>query len=67
MNGVAGSTDYVDSEFVNTFASVSGNVELGFGDYYDMIDTYGSFVEGSRAGTVEIVNTGSIRLNLPNE
>lgn len=66
-NGVAGSTDYVDTEFMNTFATTTGEVELGFGDYYDMIDTYGSFVEGSRAGTVEIVNTGSVKLNLPSE
>lgn len=66
-NGVAGSSDYVNTNFTNTFATTAGNVELGFGDYYDMIDTYGSFVEGSRAGTVEIVNTGSVKLNLPSE
>jgi hypothetical protein len=57
----------VDTEFLDTFATTTGEIELGFGDYYDMIDTYGSFVEGTRAGTVEILNTGSVRLNLPNE
>jgi hypothetical protein len=67
MNDPNNSTVLVDTEFTKTFATTTGEIELGFGDYYDMIDTYGSFVEGNRAGTVEIVNTGSIKLNLPNK
>lgn len=74
MNALQNATVYTDTEFIDTFATVDGNIELGFGDYYDIIDTYGSFIEGTgsftddkRTGTVEIVNTGSIRLNLPNK
>jgi hypothetical protein len=67
QNDLTKNDTYVDTEFLDTFATTTGEIELGFGDYYDMIDTYGSFVEGTRTGTVEIVNTGSLRLNLPDK
>ena len=58
--------DLVDTEFIDTFASPEGIVELGFGDFYHMIDTEGSFREGVATRTVQIERTGSLKLNLPN-
>lgn len=56
---------YVDTEMSDIFVSEAGSVELGFGDFYYMIDTAGSFREGTHGSTVEIVPTGSVRLNIP--
>jgi hypothetical protein len=56
----------VDTETTDVFVSPAGNVELGFGDFYQMIDTEGSFKEGTHTRTVEILRTGSLKLNLPN-
>lgn len=58
---------YVDTEMTDTYVSPEGNVELGFGDFYNMIDTEGSFKEGSYTRTVELLREGTIRLNLPNQ
>lgn len=58
---------YVDTDFVDAFATPEGNIELGFGDFYFMIDTYGSFREGTHTQTVEMLESGSIRLNLPKQ
>lgn len=57
---------YVDTNTTDILVSTSGDIELGFGDFYQMIDTEGSFKEGTRTQTVEITREGSLKLNLPN-
>lgn len=57
----------VNTEQKDVFVSPEGNVELGFGDFYYMIDTEGSFKEGIHTRTVEITKQGSAKLKLPNE
>lgn len=60
-------TDNVlDTETTDVFVTPEGIVELGFGDFYNMIDTEGSFMEGEHSGIVEITQNGTLRLNLPN-
>jgi hypothetical protein len=56
----------VDTETTDVLVTTDG-IELGYGDFYQMIDTEGSFKEGTHSGTVEIARTGSIKLNLPNQ
>lgn len=58
---------YVDTDMQDIAVTAEGSVELGFGDFYYMIDTEGSFLEGTHASTVEILRTGSVRLNVPNK
>lgn len=58
---------FVDTAMTDIFVSPAGSVELGFGEFYHMIDTAGSFREGTHGSTVEIVPTGSVRLNIPNK
>lgn len=56
---------YVDTDFIDMLATVDGKLELGYGDFYYMMDTYGSLREGTHTQTVEIKRSGSIHLNLP--
>lgn len=56
---------HVDTEIVNTLVTVDGNVELGFGEFYHMVDTEGSFKEGTHSSNVEILREGSVQLSLP--
>jgi len=58
---------YVDTNTTDVLVAVDGNVELGFGDFYNMIDTEGSFKEGTHTRSVQITRGGSIQLNLPTE
>lgn len=55
----------LDTETTDVWVTPEGTVELGFGDFYNMIDTEGSFMEGSHTPTVEITRAGSLKLNLP--
>lgn len=55
----------VDTNLTNVFVSEDGTVELGFGDFYQMIDTEGSFKEGTHSQSVEIIRRGSVQLKLP--
>lgn len=57
----------VDTYTESTLVTTAGDVELGFGDFYNMIDTEGSFKEGTHTSTVEIIRAGSLKLNLPNQ
>lgn len=61
----------VDTNFVDTFATTDGTVELGFGDFYQMIDTKGSFNDKSSGAAytnlVTVTEEGSVILNLPKE
>jgi hypothetical protein len=59
--------DLVDTEMSDILVSELGDIELGFGDFYSMIDTEGSFKEGTHTRTVEITRVGSLKLNLPNQ
>ena len=58
---------YVKTTTTDTAVTSAGDVELGFGDFYDLIDTEGSFKQGTRTRTVEITREGSVKLILPNE
>lgn len=57
----------VDTNTSDVLVSTAGDVELGFGEFYNMIDTEGSFKEGTHTSTVEIIRAGSLKLNLPNQ
>ena len=58
--------DIVNTELSDVIATDEGTIELGFGDFYYMIDTEGSFKEGVVSpGAAEITRAGSVRLNLP--
>lgn len=57
---------YVKTTTTDTLVTSAGNVELGYGQFYNMIDTEGSFKEGTRTRTVEITSEGSVKLKLPN-
>jgi hypothetical protein len=48
----------------NVISTVTGEVELGFGDFYHMIDTEGDWKKGTSLN-VEIMPTGSIQLIRP--
>lgn len=55
----------LDTETTDVFVTPEGTVELGFGDFYNMIDTEGSFMEGEHTRTIEITKAGSLKLKLP--
>jgi hypothetical protein len=61
----------VDTDFVDTFATTDGNIELGFGDFYHIMDTKGSLNDKasgvSYSTLVEVTSGGSVVLNLPKE
>lgn len=54
----------VDTEFKDTFATETGEVELGFGDFYAVVDTEGAFMQGERDLSVVILKDGSITLDI---
>ncbi|MDK2600684.1 hypothetical protein QO179_24630 [Bacillus stercoris] len=58
---------YVDTNTVDVLVTVDGDVELGYGDFYNMIDTEGSFKEGTHTRSVTITREGSLKLNLPSK
>lgn len=58
---------YVNTEMTDVAINPTGAVELGYGEFYHMIDTEGSFMGGAPMATVEIMREGSIRLKLPKE
>ena len=58
---------YVDTDTVDVLVTVDGDVELGYGDFYNMIDTEGSFKEGTHTRSVTITREGSLKLNLPSK
>jgi hypothetical protein len=58
----------VDTEMTGISISTNNAVELGFGDFYNKIDTYGSWMEGVESAfrqNVEYLDEGSIQLKLP--
>lgn len=58
----------VDTDMSNISVSTAGAVELGYGEFYNMIDTVDSWMEGTEEGqrnNVEYLNEGSIQLKLP--
>jgi hypothetical protein len=56
--------EIVDAEFKDTFATIGGNVELGFGEFYAVVDTHGAFMQGTRDHTVKVNTDGSITLDI---
>lgn len=54
----------INTSMSDTFVSPEGNVELGFGDFYYMIDTVGSFRAGSSTN-IDYKQEGTISLTLP--
>lgn len=56
--------ELVDTKFNDTFATTDGSIELGFGEFYAVVDTEGAFMQGTRDHTVKILSEGSITLDL---
>lgn len=56
--------EVVHAQFKDTFATTSGDVELGFGEFYAVIDTQGAFMQGTRDHTIKINEDGSITLDI---
>lgn len=54
----------VSTDFKDTFATETGEVELGFGDFYAVVDTEGAFMQGTRDMSVVIQRNGSITLDI---
>lgn len=59
----------VQTEMVDTFITETGEVELGFGNFYQLTDTRGSWEQAYDLGKIdknmEVTEEGSIRLKLP--
>lgn len=55
----------VDTSETGTLVTTAGDVELGYGDFYSMIDTEGSLKEGIHTSHVEITRAGFVKLKLP--
>lgn len=56
--------EVVDSLFQDTFATTTGEIELGFGEFYAVVDTPGAFSQGTRDNAIKYNNDGSITLNI---
>lgn len=54
----------INTNFVDTFATTTGEVELGFGDFYAVVDTEGAFMKGTRDMSVIVQKDGSITLDI---
>lgn len=53
-------------EMRDTFVTTTGEVELGFGSFYRVLDTNGDFNEGQYDASTIVVKDGSVGLNLSN-
>jgi hypothetical protein len=56
--------EVVDNNFEDTFATSTGEIELGFGEFYAVVDTAGAFMQGTPTKTIKYNKDGSITLNI---
>jgi len=54
----------VSTDAVDVYATDQGTVELGFGEFYAVIDTEGAFMQGTRDMSVKIGKDGSLTLDI---
>lgn len=58
----------VDTNMTGIDITTGGAIELGYGDFYNKIDTHGSWIEGEESAqriNIEYLREGSIQLKLP--
>lgn len=59
----------IQTEMVDSFVTPTGEVELSFGNFYQVVDTKGSWEQAYDSGRIdknmEITETGSLKLRLP--